>query len=396
MLFLILFYLAVLIIINFHAGVFIQSIVLFTVSATIGILKFITFGLYADEQYYFQSAISTVSSFKDFDLISILIPTTKSSLSTLSSAIFEISIINPLLIITLNAMLLGLVPTILVFACKNFALTTKPSLIGWITVFAFPLTLFTPWFNREALSFFLLSLVVLSSSLIVNKKIKSGIILYSAVAPIIFFTRGQLLLVLIISFSILILYFVYMQNQLAILKTRKKKTWLVLPFILAVVGLFYFFSNYRSLLASNTVQNVIVGNSGKGNSTIPQFTSPDFNLEPLGFTYNLIRSIFGPLPWEWTNTKFFLIGLDGSFYALIGMLLAILYIKNIETRYLFVLLLVPLIPVWLYSSLTLANYGLNMRIRAHFLPFLIPLLAVSLSSFLSSKFRRQDIFIEKL
>jgi hypothetical protein len=38
-------------------------------------------------------------------------------------------------------------------------------------------------------------------------------------------------------------------------------------------------------------------------------------------------------------------------------------------------LFIALMPLWISSSLMLSNYGLNSRIRAHYLLFLIPIIA---------------------
>jgi hypothetical protein len=279
----------------------------------------------------------------------------------------------------LNAIATSAAHLALLKASGNFKIEAKPLTFAWI-FFLFPqLLLFTPWFLREALAIFLLSLTVLASSYMYVGYLKFSLFLYFLIFPALYFTRGQLIIIAAISLAVSLIY--YYKNNISVKNLFKAS--IIFAFSLLFIFLNQSTLSYLRNLNSIHFTKLILGNSKSPNRTVPPYTSEEFNYSPLGFLYNIFRSIIGPLPWEWKNLSWVALGLDGLFFLALTSLVLYNFFKYAKNRDLYFLLLIPLLPLWIISSLTLANYGLNIRIRLHYLPFLIPLAVMSLINILS-------------
>ena len=62
---------------------------------------------------------------------------------------------------------------------------------------------------------------------------------------------------------------------------------------------------------------------------------------------------------------------------------------NKKFRKVFLILFITLLPLWMSSTLMLSNYGLNSRVRAHYLLFLIPIIAAYFGELSGHGFNRK-------
>ena len=123
--------------------------------------------------------------------------------------------------------------------------------------------------------------------------------------------------------------------------------------------------------------------------------SSEVNLSPIGFVYNIYRAFFGPPLWEWNSTSMLIFGLEGIFYFLIFMAIIWSFIKSKNYTKQIIILLSCSVPLLLLSSLFLANYGINSRVRAHYLIPLLPIVALFLQDVINFMARKRNLKILK-
>jgi hypothetical protein len=140
-------------------------------------------------------------------------------------------------------------------------------------------------------------------------------------------------------------------------------------------------------LSSPTLSQVGVGIpelSDSSQATAVVNASWDVNSSFFGLTYNLLRSLVGPMPWEATNPSLLFFWMEGMGYAVFLAITLLAFFRLPQLRGRMVVLWVTVAPLVLASALILANYGLNSRIRAHVFLLLILVVEPYLSSTLRS------------
>ena len=286
-------------------------------------IKYYYFDLFSDENFYFNSALSQLPILGEYGTSPLLTPESKTSFTTINVFLFNLIGVHPFYGLLLNAIATSAAHLALMKACGNFKIEAKPLTVAWI-FFLFPqLLLFTPWFLREALAIFLLSLTVFASSYMYVGYLKFSLFLYFLIFPALYFTRGQLIIIAAISLAVSLIYFY--RNNISVKNLFK-------AFIIFAFSLLFIFLNqstfsYIRNLNSTYFTNLIQGNSASPNRTVPPYTGEEFNYSPLGFLYNLFRSIIGPFPWEWKNLSWVALGFDGLFFLALASLVLYNFVK---------------------------------------------------------------------
>ena len=96
-------------------------------------------------------------------------------------------------------------------------------------------------------------------------------------------------------------------------------------------------------------------------------------------------SLWGPPIWEWRNLPMIIFGLEGLLILVILVNIIFSYHINIKFRKVFFILLSAVLPLWIISTVMLSNYGINSRVRAHYLLFIIPIV----SAYYGERLRRK-------
>jgi hypothetical protein len=139
-----------------------------------------------------------------------------------------------------------------------------------------------------------------------------------------------------------------------------------------IVLYFYSLQGFKSF---NAFDKLIKFNSESSQSTANLGASWSVNTNPIKFIYNLNRSLWGPPIWEWRNLPMIIFGIEGLLILILLVNIIISYHINKKFRKVFFILLSAILPLWIVSSVILSNYGINSRVRAHYLLFIIPIVS---------------------
>lgn len=93
-----------------------------------------------------------------------------------------------------------------------------------------------------------------------------------------------------------------------------------------------------------------------------------------GMSYNIVRSLIGPMPWDVSNVSLLIFAIEGFGYLVFFSAILLSALKVDHVRDIGLALGATVLPLVVAASLLLANYGLNSRIRAHI--FLLLLILV--------------------
>lgn len=343
---------------------------------------FFVFNLVADERFYHEAAVNLAEAWRQGDSLDAQIGITKASFIWLLGGLYFLMGPHPLVGILFNAALLGLVPSLIAASCRRFRMQCVARTAAWIAALVPQLVFWAPWLRREALAFFLLSTLVLAMGFLFERRYVLGSFVLAGVVVALSVTRAQLVAVAV-------------AGALAALIASRGPTPRTLLLhgstgaaVVAVVAVFMtrfvpqpVYQAITGPLNAPELQAILSETAGDTENLRVDGVSASFNLSPTGFTVNLLRTIAGPFPWEWKNLAWVVTGLDGIFFLLV-MVLSIWVLRVCpDQRRQVVVLLVATVPLLVGTALLLGNYGIAMRIRAHFLPFLIPIIALGVRHF---------------
>lgn len=283
-------------------------------------------------------------------------------------SLVEASVVwHPLPAALLLAIPVSLIPSVTAHATRLLGFASAASTSAWLGALGLPMLVWSPWLRREGLSYFLISLVLLSMAWTFAGHWRKGLVLAVALAPALLLTRGQLVLVAAVAIPAAVILSPQLPSRarFSVLSLWGLGTILIMP--LAISSLYVGESLARQLRFLS-----------EGGTLSVSFSSYEHNTSLVGIARNTVHALFGPFPWEWQNERWLVFGVDGLIYLVAFILLILVYRSGKRIRRQFWLLVLPVIPMVLGSAVLLSNYGLNSRIRSHFLILLLPLLAVGL------------------
>lgn len=284
----------------------------------------------------------------------------------------------PLLPILFNCFLVALIPAVIASACRNFGLTGSAQIAAWLVILIPSITLNGPWLRKEAQAFFLISILILAMSYLYKNQIIRGLLIGIVVIYLFSIIRSQLMTVGIVGlFSSFFLNPATISFYKIFSKKLQKRIILVIfvgssLFFSAFILYFYSIQGFRN---SSGFDNLLKFNSDSIQATANLGASWSVNTNPITFIYNLFRTLWGPPIWEWRNLSMIIFGLEGLLILILSMIIIFSYYINKKFRKVFLILLSAILPMWIASSVLLSNYGLNSRIRAHYLLFIIPIVS---------------------
>lgn len=291
---------------------------------------------------------------------------------------------HPILGLVLVPTLMGLIPAILAYSARNFELDRSVTLSAWLSAALPPFFLWAPWLRREALVFFLLAATVMGISLIYRSRFLTGIGILLFVILALRYTRTQLILDVVAGLAV-VLFVVTLRKA----SSRLSRTLIGVVTLIIIAGgavlspKLLALSGTQNLLTPH-LDSIVASNSSVAENLRVSGVSGAYNTSPTGFGINLIRSLFGPFPWEWQNLAWIVAGLEGLLLLGATVLIGWALIRVPQSRAPAVILLAALFPLIAGTAYTLANYGIVMRVRAHYYLFLIPIMTAGLTSALGT------------
>jgi len=218
---------------------------------------------------------------------------------------------------------------------------------------------------------------VVGLSLVYRGKLKSGVPLLVVLTAALAVTRAQLVLVALSGFVAAWLLSRPLQRG----EGKSRASGRIFPLvgaglILGVIASRLIPINYWTNFLNGGLGAGIASNSAADQNLRVSGVSWEFNSSPTGFVINIFRELWGPPVWEWENLAWMIVGLDGLFYLLLTLLVVQAWRKCHQYRRAMTILIIALVPLIVGTALTMANYGIVMRVRSHFMPFLIPIAAI--------------------
>jgi len=371
-----------------RTGSILQSSVALFVQVLLGFGNYLIFGLRDDEVTYFFFAERTLDRFRIDPLTaSSGFAEGKESFVWILAFLFALFGVSALPGLMMNAVFVASLPALFVWTGRNMGFFSSGRLTAWMVALAPPILLWGPGLKREAVVFLLLALFLLSLSLIYAKRWTWGLALAAIVSLALLTTRSSLLAVCaagIVAMAVLKLsgrtYSCWPSQRFrhSVAMVLVATTVALIPAIIALT---------ERALSSPTLSQVGVGIpelSDSSQATAVVNASWDVNSSFFGLTYNLLRSLVGPMPWEVTNPSLLFFWMEGMGYAVFLAITLLAFFRLPQLRGRMVVLWVTVAPLVLASALILANYGLNSRIRAHVFLLLILVVEPYLSSTLRS------------
>lgn len=352
------------------------GVVAFSIQVFLGVGFYYTVGLVADDQTYHLAATDLAASLRANETVEAQVGITKASFVWLIGSLYFLLGSHPLVGIIFNALLMGLVPSVIASSCRHFGMREVARTAAWISALAPSFVFWAPWLRREALAFFLLALVVLTMGLLFDRRYVSGILMLTALTSALAVTRAQLVAVALTGAVASVLASRGLTSGRFLIRGSIGALVIVLLAMPLVPQPVY--DSVTQPLNASRLPGILGETAGLDQNLRVEGVSAEFNTSPSGIAINLLRTVAGPFPWEWKNFAWIVAGLDGITFLLLALTAVMVLRVCPDRRRQTLVLLVALVPLIVGTALLLGNYGIVMRIRGHFLPFLIPVLALGL------------------
>jgi hypothetical protein len=325
------------------------------------------FGLVEDEKTYHKTGILLMDSlnsgigFQNFGVFP-----GKESFTYILGTLYYLVGPLPIAGIILNVFFMSLIPSILVASCNNFGLSHAAKTTAWVFSITPSILFWAAGLRRESLAFLLIALIILSLSLFYRSRLILGTIVVLLTYLMIQSTRTQLVFMLIPSLFLVLLLKVrinYKQNMKII-------------FLLIFTHTLFVWITLNSLAPkyAGYIQEI---SSSEYSTSVPN-VSWEFNSSITGYIYNIYRALTGPLIWEWNSISMLIFGVEGIYYLLITIITITIFINKKTQRNQILILVLCSLPLLLTTSFILGNYGINSRVRAHYLIPILPILSLFL------------------
>ena len=344
-----------------------QALLLIFSQVAISQVSYGIFGLVEDEKTYHKTGILLMDSlnsglgYQNFGVYP-----GKESFTYILGTIYYLVGPLPIAGMIINAFFMSLIPSILVASCNNFGLPHAAKTTAWVFSLFPSIIFWAAGLRRESLAFLLVALIILSLSLFYRSRLILGTTLTLLTFIMIQYTRPQLVLMLIPSLFLVLLLKAridYKQN----IKTISSLIFTHATFVwITLTSLRQEYAGYVEEISSS-----------KYSTSVPN-VSWDFNSSLTGYTYNIYRALTGPLIWEWKSKSMFIFGVEGILYLLVTIITITMLINKKNQRNQILILIFSSLPLLLATSFILGNYGINSRVRAHYLIPLLPIMSLFL------------------
>jgi hypothetical protein len=343
-----------------------QTLLVIVTQAIISQVSYGLFGLVEDEKTYHKTGILLMDSlnaglgFQNFG-----VSPGKESFTYILGSLYYIVGPLPIAGIIINIFFLSLIPSILVASCNNFGLPQAGKTTAWVFSLTPSIVFWAAGLRRESLAFLLIVVIILTLSLFYRSRFIFGTIVGLLTFLIIQSTRPQLVLMLIPSLFIVL----FKKKWIEIRQNTKTIFTIIITHV--TFAWFVFLPSRRG-----EYEGYIAEISNSEFSTSVMNASWDFNSSPTGYLYNIYRALTGPPVWEWSSKSMFVFGVEGVYYLFVAIITVTMLINKKTQRAQIIILLFCSLPLLLTTSFILGNYGINSRVRAHYLIPLLPILSL--------------------
>lgn len=370
--------------VGYKAGAFKQTLVALSLQTALSIGFYLIWGLRGDAQTYHQAAIVLSDTWANGLEPVYTLPEGKRTTVIFAGFIYWLTGPVPYVVLLFTSTMTALLPTLLSTSTKLFGFTRAANYAAWLGVFAPPLILWAPWLTREFLAFIVLGMATVVFSMIYRReRFPLAILLWLSTAWVMSVTRPQLL-------------FILATGTVAASLLRRPESTLTLAKPIQARLFSLIFLTLSSLAAWWTLSSTDSArtlDSGVRTAIAQEVGGPEQNLgvsylsvAPLENTQNFLQlgewfqrganSLIGPFPWEWESLSWAVPGLDGMMMLLVWGLIIWGAIKFPATRRMTLILVAASLPLIIGEAYIHANYGITMRVRAHYLILFLPLIAV--------------------
>ena len=337
------------------------------------------FGLVEDEKTYHKTGILLMDSlnsglgFQNFGVFP-----GKESFTYILGTLYYLVGPLPIAGMILNVFFMSLIPSILVASCNNFGLPNAAKSTAWVFSLTPSILFWAAGLRRESLAFLLIALIILSLSLFYRSRLILGTIVVLLTFLMIQSTRTQLVFMLIPSLFLVLLskvgidYILVLLSKVGIDYKQNMK----IIFLLIFTHVIFVWISLNSLAPEYAGYIQEISNS-EYSTSVPN-VSWDFNSSITGYIYNIFRALIGPLIWEWNSISMLIFGVEGIYYLLVTIITITMLINKKNQRNQILILVLCSLPLLLTTSFILGNYGINSRVRAHYLIPILPILSLFL------------------
>ncbi len=365
-----------------------QTLTALLVQIFLGVTFLVIWGLQGDANTYHEAAKTLVDTWSTGSEPIYTLPAGKQSTVWIAGAIYWLVGPLPVIYLLFLATFTAMIPALLAITTRLFNFASAASLAAWLGVLAPPFITWAPWMRRESLVFVLIGMTLVTLGLIYDSRWKVGLIMWPLTAVMLSVTRPQVLLVLAVG-----------SIAATLLRNRKTQQTFhqsafqhgIAMFMLAISGILIWWTltstGTNATIQPENRQGIMREISGPSQglgmsyeTTSSPGTSSLGTLDK-GFElgHRLINSMVGPFPWQWSSSSWIIAGLDGLFMLCVWLLVAVGFIRYPKARKMTLILVAASLPLIAGEAYMHGNYGITMRVRAHYLIVLLPVISVILN-----------------
>jgi len=381
-----------------------QTLVSIPLQMFLAVTFFMIWGLQGDASTYhgeaqrFVELWSTGSSESGF-----MLPSGKVSTAWIAAVIYWLVGPLPVVYLLFLAIFTAMIPALLSTATRLFDFPSAAPIAAWLGVFAPPFLFWAPWMRRESLVFVFVGVTLVTIGFIYNSKWTISFIMWFGTVAVFVVTRQQLIPVLAVG-SIAAVLLRKHKAQPNSLSSAFQHVMAIVMIVFSVTAIFWTLTSTNAsddlqgerrqiVVNSNSAPSQVLGLSYESTSpsdtldngtspsdTLDNGTSPSDTLDKgVELGQRLINSMVGPFPWQWSSRSWIIAGLDGLFMLCVWLIVAVGFVRYPQVRKMALIFVATALPLIAGEAYMHANYGITMRVRAHYLIVLLPLISVILS-----------------
>lgn len=375
-----------------------QTLVALAIQISLSLIFLAIWGLREDALTYHNAAILLVDTWNNGLDPNYTLPEGKRSTVLIAGVFYWLVGPYPLVVLLFSATITAWLPSLLATSTKLFGFAHASKSAAWLGALAPPMLLWAPWLTRESLAFVLLGISTVIFGLIFRQKLDLvTLILWLSTAWAMSVTRPQLLLVLATgTLSSLLL-----SRKPPTPRSNKRKrasfiAGLALATTLPLIAVGWVFTaSDTSRTVQSEVRVAIVNELSGPESTLgvtygdfqpaSEYNISDSHTESATIPifqnlYRGINSLIGPFPWNWKSPFWIIAGLDGVMMLLVWIVIFLGAVRFKATRRMTLILASACLPLIAGEAYFHANFGITMRVRAHYLLLLLPAVAILMTT----------------
>lgn len=377
-----------------------QTFTALLVQIFLGVTFLVVWGLQGDANTYHEAAKTLVDTWSAGIEPVYTLPPGKQSTVWIAGAIYWLVGPLPVIYLLFLATFTAMIPALLAITTRLFNFTSAAPLAAWLGVVAPPFIVWAPWMRRESLIFVLIGMTLVTLGLVYDSRWKLALLMWPLTAVMLAVSRPQVLLVLAV-------------GSIAAVALRNRKTqpnfyksalqYSITIFMLAISGILIWWTltstGTSATIQDGTRQGIMreISNPSQAlgiryedtpSSDTPSSDTPsesathaDLLNKGVELGQRLVNSMVGPFPWQWSSRSWIVAGLDGLFMLCAWILVAVGFVRYPQARKVILILVVAALPLIAGEAYMHGNYGITMRVRAHYLIVLLPVISVILSLF---------------